>query len=58
VSERVPYREQPAVIERWCTCLYVHQQQPDGAVERRIHSADPDCRLHSRDPRHDLPEGL
>ena len=56
VRVRVPYPEREEVIERWCSCVWVHHEDEDGFVISRIHYADPACKLHA--PGHDLPESI
>lgn len=49
------------VIERYCTCGYAVALLPDGTVDeasRVLTYEDPECKLHSPDPKYDLPEGV
>jgi hypothetical protein len=52
MSDRVPYAERPEIIERHCTCLWVHTQDPDnpdnpdGPARSRLHMTMPECPLH------------
>ena len=55
-APRVPYPEREEVLQRWCTCLWVFHETPDGPERVSIHSADPECKLHA--PGHDLPESI
>jgi hypothetical protein len=49
MSDRVPYAERPDIIERHCTCLWVHTRDPDnpdGPARSRLHMTMPECPLH------------
>ena len=49
LKERIPHAEREAVIREFCTCLWVHRQNPDdpdGPAVGRLHNVNPTCILH------------
>lgn len=48
-KERIPYADRPEVIREFCTCMWVHTQnpsEPEGPALSRLHIRNPDCKLH------------
>jgi hypothetical protein len=46
---RIPHADRPAVIAEFCTCLWVHTQNPhdpNGPALQLRHMTDPKCILH------------
>lgn len=47
--ERVPHKDRPEVVARYCSCVWVHtpnSKNPNGPARARVAVRNPTCKLH------------